>query len=135
MLWRQPLFAVPMALFFGTVYGGGPGGYLKAYQMSLVFAYSIGVLMWALKYFVLPRLPTPPGESHAAGVLRVSLIYTVTSVLGAALGAYLLHVTIMPGFLGSSRTVSPGDWTMASGRRPSAARTSACEGEWISSMP
>ncbi len=106
MLWRQPLFAVPMALFFGTVYGGGPGGYLKAYQMSLVFAYSIGVLMWALKYFVLPRLPTPPGESHAAGVLRVSLIYTVTSVLGAALGAYLLHVTIMPGFLGSSRTVA-----------------------------
>lgn len=106
MLWRQPLFALPMGLFFGTISGRGPGGYLRAYRMALVFAYVIGLLLWGLEHFVIKRIPARPGESHTAGVLRVSLIYAATSILGAAIAAYLLHVTFMPGLLGGGRQVA-----------------------------
>jgi serine phosphatase RsbU (regulator of sigma subunit) len=95
-----------MAGFFSVLYAQGREGVIRAIQMSAAFAYVIGVLIWLLESFVLPRLPGRPGESHTAGVLRVSAIYTVTSILGAALSAWLLHVTIMPGFLGSGRSVA-----------------------------
>lgn len=107
MLWRQGLLALPMSVFFGTVAGQGRrGSYIVALQMSLVFSYTIGVLVWALQHLVLPRLPEKPGESHTAAVIRISALYTVTSILGAAVAAYLLHMTIMPGFLGSGRAVA-----------------------------
>jgi serine phosphatase RsbU (regulator of sigma subunit) len=106
MLWRQPLMALPMGLFFGTIYGHGLAGYLIAYRMGLVFAYAIGLFLWVLGHFVLPRLPEPPGESQTAGVLRVSLIYTATSIFAAAVAAYVLHLTWMPGLLGSGRQVA-----------------------------
>ncbi len=106
VLWRQAVLAIPMALFFGTVYASGPMGFLRVLQMSLVFAYVIGLLLWALKYFILPRLPEKPGESHTGGVLRISFIYTLTSIFGAGFSAWLVHMTIMPGFLGSGRGVA-----------------------------
>jgi stage II sporulation SpoE-like protein len=106
MLWGQALLALPMGLFFGTIYGAGWAGYVRAYRMSLVFAYVIGGLLWALKYLVLPRLPDRPGESHTAATIRISLIYTGTSVLGAAIAACLLEVTFMPGLLGTGRDIA-----------------------------
>jgi serine phosphatase RsbU (regulator of sigma subunit) len=106
LLWRQALFAVPMTIFFGTLYAGGVSGFVRALKMSLVFAYVIGLALWTLEHLILPRFPGRPGESHTAGVLRVSFIYTATSILGAALAAWLIHVTIIPGFLGSGRAVA-----------------------------
>src|SRR5262245_61590537 len=107
MLWRQALIALPMSVFFAIVAGQGrPGSYILALQMTLVFSYTIGVLIWALAYLVLPRLPEKPGESHTAAVIRVSLVFTVVSIFGAAVAAYILHMTIIPGFLGSGRAVA-----------------------------
>lgn len=106
MLWRQALLALPMALFFGVIHGTGSGAMLRALQMSLVFSFAIGILIWLLGQFVLPRLPERPGESHTASVLRISFSYTLTSILGAGIAAWILHQTIMPGFLGSGRTVA-----------------------------
>ena len=106
MLWRQALIALPMAGFFAVIYGSGADAFVRALQMSLVFAYVIGFLLWILGYFVLPRLPEKPGESPTSAVLRISLTYAVTSILGAGISAWILHVTIMPGFLGSGRGVA-----------------------------
>ncbi|HKQ59197.1 MAG TPA: PP2C family protein-serine/threonine phosphatase [Candidatus Eisenbacteria bacterium] len=106
MLWRQPLFALPIALFFAALYGRGSGGIIRALQLSLVFAYVIGILLWVLEYFVIPRLPQRPGESNASAVIRISVIYAVTSMFGAALSAYLLHSTVFPGLLGDARSVA-----------------------------
>ena len=106
MLWRQALIALPMAGFFAVIYGSRADAFVRALQMSLVFSYVIGFLLWLLGYFVLPRLPEKPGESSTSAVLRISLMYTVTSILGAGLSAWILHVTIMPGFLGSGRGVA-----------------------------
>ena len=105
-LWRQAVLAVPMALFFGVLYAQGSRGLLRAFQMSLVFSYVIGLLLWIMEQFVMPRLPGRPGESHTAGVLRVSFTYTLTSMLGAAIAAWIVDRTVMPGFLGSGRTVA-----------------------------
>jgi hypothetical protein len=106
MLWHQPLFALPMGLFFGTIYGTGLAGYFLAYRMALVFAYVIGLLLWALQHFIIERIRARADESHTARVLRVSLIYMVTSIIGAAIAAYLLHVTFMPGLLGGGQQVA-----------------------------
>ena len=106
MLWRQPLFGIPIALFFGTLFGRGTEGYWRAFQLSLVFAYVIGLLLWVLEFFVLPRLPDRPGETQAAAVIRISILYTVASMLGAAIAAYLVHWTVFPGLLGTPRTVA-----------------------------
>jgi hypothetical protein len=95
-----------MALFFGVLYAQGSRGLLRAFQMSLVFSYVIGLLLWVMKQFVMPRLPGRPGESHTAGVLRVSFTYTLTSIFGAAIAAWIVDRTVMPGFLGSGRTVA-----------------------------
>ena len=106
LLWRQAAIAVPMALFFGVLYGQGARGYFKALQMSLIFSYIIGLALWTLGYFIVPRLPANPGESHTAGVLRVTALHTVSSFFGAALAAWIIHMTILPGFLGSGRAVA-----------------------------
>ncbi len=59
LLWQQPLWAIPFGLFFGTVYYNGPGGYVTAYEISVVFAYTIGLAVWGVGAFILaPRRRT-----------------------------------------------------------------------------
>ncbi len=106
MLWRHALLAVPMALFFAILFGGGWRGSWSALRLTLVFAYVIGVMLWAVEYLLMPRLPERPGESHTAAVLRISMLFTAASILGAALAAWIIHLWVLPGFLGSGRTVA-----------------------------
>jgi hypothetical protein len=106
MLWRQALISIPMAFFFAILYAEGAQGTFQAIKMTLVFAYTIGLVLWVLGYFIVPRLPARPGESHTAGVLRISFIYTATSMLGAAIAAYIIHIAVLPGFLGNGRSVA-----------------------------
>jgi stage II sporulation SpoE-like protein len=106
MLWRQALIAIPMAFFFTILYAEGTQGLIRAVKMTLVFSYTIGLLLWMLGYFIIPRLPEKPGESHTAGVLRISFIYTATSMFGAAVAAIVIHLSVLPGFLGSGRSVA-----------------------------
>ena len=51
-----PLWGVPFALFFGTLFGASRGDYFGAYIASLVFAGSINLCIWAVTWFVRPRL-------------------------------------------------------------------------------
>src|SRR5262245_15415599 len=106
MLWRQALIALVIAGFFGTVVGGGRWRYLVAFEMALVFSYTIGLLTWALGAFVVPRIPDRPGQSPTSAVFRITGLYTLASFVGAAAASYIVHSTVMPGFLGSGKAVA-----------------------------
>ncbi len=108
VLWRQPLWAIPFALFFGTIYGhgGGFGTYVSAYLISLVFAYSIGFAMWIAQYVIQPRVLPGDWDGRGRGFLKHVLIYTGASMIGAMAAAIVIHFTILPGFLGSGRSVA-----------------------------
>jgi sensor histidine kinase YesM len=104
MMLLQPLWAVPFALFFGTLYGPGTfGGYLRAYQMSLIFAYSIGVAIWVIAAFVMPRLERS-GSGASLGV-QIGLCFMAAAIIGSYVAAFIIHFTIFPGFMGSWRSI------------------------------
>src|SRR5215831_1631479 len=105
MLWRQALWAIPFALFFGTIYGSRAFSYWLAYRMSAVFAYSVGVLLWVAHYFVEPRIRAARPDSRMESNWLIGAWYTGLSILGSYIGATIIHFTLMPGFLGGWRQV------------------------------
>jgi len=104
MLWRQPLWAIPFALFFGTLYGGNVRAYWGAYLVSLVFSYFAGVAIWTGRYLVVPRLPRRRGRP-GGDALEISLVYGVLTLAGAYAAAIVVHFTLVPRFLGNARAV------------------------------
>lgn len=107
MLLIQPLWAIPFAVFFGTIFGSATWrGYLQAYKLAVVFAVSIGVALWTLTCLVLPRLRFGAGASRTLPLWAEATSYLVTSILGSYVGAFIVHLTVMPGFLGSARQVA-----------------------------
>jgi signal transduction histidine kinase len=102
LVWQQPLFAIPFALFFGTMYGARPGTYWAAYQISLVFAFVIRGTMIVYKLAVLPRLRRGgrmTGAVEGAG-------YIASSIVGSFAAALLIDRFMLPGFLGSPLAVA-----------------------------
>jgi signal transduction histidine kinase len=104
MLWQQPLWAIPFALFFGTVSGAGAQAYRQAYELALVFAYTVGLAMWATTSFVIPRLPRKPG-AQSPTALGIGTSYAVMGLLGSYLAALIVQLTFGHGFLGNVREV------------------------------
>ena len=107
-IWQAPLYAIPFALFFGTLYGATRETYYGAYVVSLVFALSIGVCMWVVRVFAVPRLVDceDPGASRVQ--LQVGFAFFAAAVVGSYTAALIVHLTLVPGFLGSGRA-----WAMS----------------------
>jgi hypothetical protein len=105
VLWRQPLYAIPFAIFFGLLYGQGPRSFVLAYQMSLVFAYAIGLALWVAESFVARRLGADEWAPGKGKLWQHVALYAGTAILGSITAALIIHFTILPGFLGSSRSV------------------------------
>jgi serine phosphatase RsbU (regulator of sigma subunit) len=107
MIVVQPLWAVPFAVFFGTIFGGATWrGYLQAYKLSLIFAVCIGVALWGLSCLVLPRLRHGDGRSRALPLWAEVTSYLVTSILASYVAAVIVHLGVLPGFLGGARQVA-----------------------------
>ncbi len=104
LLWQQPLWAVPFALFFGTLYGGALVAYRQAFAYSLVFAYTVGIAMWATRFFILPRLPRRPGANDPTA-FSVGFAYASTGLIAAYVAALIIQLTIGKGFLANPRAV------------------------------
>jgi signal transduction histidine kinase len=100
----QTMWAVPFALFFGTMFGGTRQSYVLAYQASLVFAWTIGVSLWAVRYFVEPRIVAARGRARGLG-LRIVFTYCSVALVASYVAAWVIHLTLMPGFLASPRSV------------------------------
>jgi len=101
-----PLWGVPFAVFFGTIFGGSRGDYLGSYVASLVFASSINLCIWTVSWFVRPRLLPDELRPGKALVWQYSVLYGGAAMFGSLLAAVILHFTVMPGFLGSPRQVA-----------------------------
>ena len=98
------LWAVPFALFFGTLYGGGWETYLGAYQVSAVFAFVIRGATGLAGYVLVPYLRRGARSAMAGSPWwHDAAIYMATSVIGSYIAAYIVHRTFMPGLLGSPR--------------------------------
>jgi serine phosphatase RsbU (regulator of sigma subunit) len=113
LVWRQPLFAIPFGIFFGLLFGRGRSDYVGAYIVSLVFAYSIAIAIWSTTYFLVPVLQRRNLlGGRNAGLVEAGL-YFVVAVLGSFAAALIVHLTIVPGFLGSMRSILvAGTFTM-----------------------
>jgi hypothetical protein len=105
LLWRQPLLAVPFGLFFGLLEGATPRAFRAAYLVSAVFSYCIGIALWVADHVLAPRLLSGGRGLYRGGFPRHALLYTGSSVVGAYVAALLVHAFLMPGFLGSVRSV------------------------------
>jgi signal transduction histidine kinase len=106
MLWRQPLWAVPFALLFGTMFGSWTlASYLRAYAVSLVFAYCIGYSIWAWECLLLPRFGAPSYRGGTLPLWGEALGYALAAVVGGYLAAVINHFFVLPGFLGSVRSM------------------------------
>src|SRR5436309_53815 len=88
MLWKQPLWAAPFALFFGTIYGrGSPHDYLQYYVVSLLFAVTISTFIWANEQFVVSRLRAGrPATRGGVNPIEASS-YAVASIGGTFVAA------------------------------------------------
>lgn len=105
VLWRPPLLAVPFAVFFGTLSGATRAAYVGAYVVSLYFAYSITLAFWILGHFILRPMAGPDDDTSGKHMLREIALFGVTGLVGAYVAALAVHLTVMPGFLGSAQNV------------------------------
>jgi signal transduction histidine kinase len=103
--WQAPLISVPFALFFGTLMGSHPAGYLLAYKMSLVFAYAISLALWGVKQWIRPRLLRRAQAEGRTANLEIGVWIGAACIVASYLAAYVIHRTLLPGFLGGPRAV------------------------------
>ncbi|MGH7726720.1 MAG: sensor histidine kinase [Candidatus Eiseniibacteriota bacterium] len=107
VIWQVPLWSVPFALFFGTLYGAGWSSYVAAYKISLVFGYSISFSIFVLEQFILAprarREQVRPGGGRNFPL--EPLLYLVASLFGTYIAALIIHNTLLPGFLSGWRSI------------------------------
>jgi serine phosphatase RsbU (regulator of sigma subunit) len=104
LLWRQPLWSIPFAIFFGTLFGGGGfDNYWRAFKISLVFAYTIGFSAWATETFFIQRLRPEEGTRRIPLWAEI-LTFLGVSVVASMGAAVIVHFTLSPGMLGSFRS-------------------------------
>jgi signal transduction histidine kinase len=98
-VWQTPLWALPFAFFFGTLFGGSWQSYKGAYQIALVFSFTIRFALVSLDHGVLMK------RKRLALPVEIALI-TITAVLASYVAAFIVHKTFFPGFLGSPRAIA-----------------------------
>ncbi len=105
-LWQQPLYAIPFALFFGTLFGRGTwDSFLRAYQISLVFAFVIRIGIDAMAVFALSSLPRARASREGRFDWVEALGFAAASIGSAFVAGMIVHLTLLPGFLGSARSI------------------------------
>ncbi len=96
------LWAIPFALFFGTLYGGGWAAYGSAYVVSLVFAVVIRAATLLAEGVVVPRLRRRAGTGGDPWLLDAA-VYMTVAVGASYVAAILVDQFLVRGFLGSPR--------------------------------
>jgi len=102
-IWQVPLWAIPFGIFFGTVFGARPENYAWAYAISLIFSLTIRLGLILLSHVVLPRIRrASPGGRGPALPVEIAL-FASTALIASYAAAFIVHLTILPGFLGTPR--------------------------------
>jgi two-component sensor histidine kinase len=96
------VWAVPFALFFGTLYGAGWNRYAGAYVVSLVFSFIIRAATVVAERVIVPRLRARSGGKGPSWMLEAA-IYMAAAVTASYVAAIVVDRFLMRGFLGSPR--------------------------------
>jgi signal transduction histidine kinase len=102
MLWQTPLWAIPFALFFGTLFGGTLAVYKGSYLVSLIFAATIRLALLGLRFGIIAPMRRRARGRGANLPVEIAL-YSGCAILASFLAAFIVHKTIFPGFLGTPR--------------------------------
>lgn len=106
LLWRQPLWALPFALVFGTIFGRPSlETYWLSYKISLAYAYSIGLAIWTLEAFVLPRFGRPAYWGGTLPLWTEAALYACSALGGAGVAVLVTHFWIFPEYLTNPRSL------------------------------
>lgn len=93
LLWQQPIVAIPFGVFFSLIFGGFPGTVPNATLISLVFAYVVGIAVWAVRW------PILRDHSVVKDWKQPALYYAVASIGASLLAALIVDLTLVPGFV------------------------------------
>ena len=103
--WMQPLWAIPFAFFFSMLFGTFPQSFPRAYLISLVFAYCIGYTLWAVRFIDERWLEPQTAVRNRMALVRQIALYMTSCTAASLLAAWIVHLTILPGFLGGARQI------------------------------
>jgi sigma-B regulation protein RsbU (phosphoserine phosphatase) len=107
MIWMVPVTAIPFAILFGTMSGGTMVYYRFAYLLSLIFGYCIWFTNWLIGWVLLPKLRDPAVPQKRRNALIGDGIWHASgSILGATLASLIIHLYVLPGFLGTGRSIA-----------------------------
>lgn len=96
------LWAIPFALFFGTMYGAEFGTYWLCFKISLVFSFLIRVALLMVELWVVPRLRDTANANRAHWATE-GATYTGAAVAASFLAAFLIDRFLWPEFLRGPR--------------------------------
>jgi hypothetical protein len=103
LLWKVPVFALPVGLFIQITSGAPLSQALGYYGVSLVFAVFTFFGVWLAQHWVVPAFvgndPDAPGLT-----LKITGIHTGVAMLFGVGAALTVHFTIVP-ILGSGRAI------------------------------
>lgn len=106
LLARPIVLSTPFALFFLVINGGSwrqLGGY---YLIALIFSFAVNLAVQANSRWIVPILPRVSGDDDSTPNLAVHVAsFAFASVAASLVTAAVLHFTIMPQMLGSTRAV------------------------------
>ena len=97
------LWAIPFALFFGTLYGAGWSSYGWAYLVSLVFATVIRLAIGLAQVLVVSAIRRRAGADGRYPWALDAAVYMGVSVTASYVAAFLVDRFLIHGFLGSPR--------------------------------
>jgi signal transduction histidine kinase len=104
----SPLWAVPFALFFGTLTGSSLEAYLVSYRIALAFTFVIRFALYATARWIVPALRIPIADE---AWLPISATYMTMCVLASYAAAFVVQRWVEPGFAGGGRgLVAIGLW-------------------------
>jgi Stage II sporulation protein E (SpoIIE) len=105
LAWEIPLYSVPFAVFFGTIFGATPRAYAESYLLALVFTGIIMLTLWLVRALLVPML-----ERKVVGwrgsFMNEGLLYMVSSLLASFVAAVVVDRTLIRGFLGGPQRVA-----------------------------
>ena len=99
VLWMPLIWAMPVALLFGTLEWMGWIGYRIAYSFTLFFAYPVALFVWFTRTFLVPK---PAAETRRLRrIWFFEVLPTTLASLAAVLAAGLLLEKMQPGIIGT----------------------------------
>jgi serine phosphatase RsbU (regulator of sigma subunit) len=101
----QSFLALPFAIFFNLLYGGGLKSFPSYLAVSLLFAYVIGAMVGINRTWILPRLRKAVRAGGTTALVVEIGSFALASMLGAIICGLVLNAALGHGQAISGRTI------------------------------